>query len=66
VEDAWFEQRPVRLRYRRSDGSTAERAVKVRRVLMERTMTVLECEDVDTGERRSLRMDRLEAATLAK
>jgi predicted DNA-binding transcriptional regulator YafY len=60
VEQAWFEQHPVRLRYRRSDGSPNERTVRITRVLMERTMTVLECEDVTTRETRGVRLDRIE------
>jgi len=64
VEDAWFERRTVRLRYRRNDGSPGERTVRVARVLMERHMTMLECRDVTTGETRGLRLDRIETATL--
>jgi predicted DNA-binding transcriptional regulator YafY len=61
IEEAWFEQRAVRLRYRRSDGSPGERTVRITRVLMERTMTVLECQDVETRETRGLRLDRIDA-----
>jgi predicted DNA-binding transcriptional regulator YafY len=60
VEEAWFEQHPVRVRYRRSDGSSGERTVRIARVLMERTMTVLECVDVATHETRGLRLDRID------
>src|SRR5262249_55628603 len=59
IEEAWFDQCAVRLRYRRSDGSPGERTVRIARVLMERTMTVLECEDVATHEKRGLRLDRI-------
>ncbi len=62
IEEAWFARCPVRVRYRRSDGSPGERTVTVERVLMERTMTMLECEDVATRERRTLRLDRIDAA----
>jgi predicted DNA-binding transcriptional regulator YafY len=65
VEEAWFEQRPVHLSYRRSDMSSNERTVRILRVLMERTMTVLECSDVATGEVRGVRLDRIDRATLA-
>lgn len=64
VEDAWFEKRALRLRYRRGDGSSGERTVRVARVLMERTAIVLECRDVANGETRSLRLNRIEAAVL--
>jgi predicted DNA-binding transcriptional regulator YafY len=66
IEEAWFEQSPVRLRYRRSDGSQGERTVRISRVLMERTMTILECEDVETRETRGLRLDRIEVALRVK
>jgi predicted DNA-binding transcriptional regulator YafY len=64
IEDAWFERRALRLRYRRSDGSEGERTVRVERVLMERHVTVLECRDVASGETRSIRLDRVDAAVL--
>jgi predicted DNA-binding transcriptional regulator YafY len=64
VEEAWFEQRPVRVSYRRSDSSSNERTVRILRVLMERTMTVLECTDVSTGEVRGVRLDRIDRATI--
>ena len=66
IEQAWFEQAPVHVRYRRNDGSPGERTVRIERVFMERTMTLLECEDVQTRERRNLRLDRIEAAHLAQ
>jgi predicted DNA-binding transcriptional regulator YafY len=66
VEEAWFEQQPVRLEYRRSDGSAGERTVRVRSVLMERSMTVLQCEDIERGETRNIRLDRVEAATVVR
>ena len=64
VEEAWFEQRPIRLKNRRSDGSPNERTVRITRVLMERTMTVLECEDTETRETRGVRLDRIDAVEL--
>ena len=64
IEDAWFERRAVRLEYRRGDGSPGDRAVRIARVLMERHATVLECLDVTTGDKRAIRLDRIDAATL--
>jgi predicted DNA-binding transcriptional regulator YafY len=64
IEEAWFEQRAVRVTYRRSDGSCNERTVRIARVLMERTMTMLECEDIETREIRGVRLDRVETAVL--
>jgi predicted DNA-binding transcriptional regulator YafY len=65
VEDAWFGQRPVALRYRRKGGDTGSRTVRIAGVLMERHMTMLDCVDVTTGEERRLRLDRIEHAALA-
>jgi predicted DNA-binding transcriptional regulator YafY len=64
IEEAWFEQRTVRLKYRRGDGSPNERTVRIARVLMERTMTVLECEDTETRETRGVRLDRIDSVEL--
>jgi len=64
VEDAWFERRPVRLQYRAADGTASERTVRVRGLTMERTLTLLHCEDLDRRDRRSLRLDRIVHATL--
>jgi predicted DNA-binding transcriptional regulator YafY len=66
IEEAWFEQRPVRVKYRRGDGSSNARVVRILRVLMERTMTMLECEDVDTREMRGVRLDRVDVAELVE
>ncbi len=65
VEDAWFGQRPVAVRYRRARGDTGARTVRISGVVMERHMTLLDCVDVQTGEQRRLRLDRLEHAALA-
>jgi predicted DNA-binding transcriptional regulator YafY len=64
IEEAWFEQRAVSVKYRRSDGSCNARVVRIVRVLMERTMTVLECEDIETREVRGVRLDRVDSAEL--
>ncbi len=64
IEEAWFEQRAVHVTYRRSDGSCNARTVRIARVLMERTMTMLECEDIETREVRGVRLDRVETAVL--
>ncbi len=64
VEQAWFEQRPLRIEYRRASFEVSSRLVHVRGVIMERTMTLLECDDVDSGERRNLRLDRIDRAVV--
>jgi predicted DNA-binding transcriptional regulator YafY len=64
VERAWFEQCPLRIEYRRSNFEVTSRVVLVRGVIMERTMTLLECDDLDAGERRNFRLDRVDRATV--
>ena len=59
IEEAWFGQQPICLRYTRGDGTSGERKVHVRGLLMERGQTLIECEDVETREKRSLRLDRI-------
>jgi predicted DNA-binding transcriptional regulator YafY len=66
VEDAWFERREICVHYRTSDGTPSERTVRVRGITMERSLTLLHCEDVARREPRTLRLDRiLEVVPLA-
>ncbi len=62
VEQAWFEQQPLRIEYRHSNFERSTHSVLIRGVLIERTMTVLECDDVENGETRGFRLDRVERA----
>ena len=65
VETAWFEQRPLRIRYRAPDGyTTTTRLVKIRSAVLERATTLLNCDDLDKGEPRQFRLDRIETAQL--
>lgn len=66
VEEAWFTRSPLRVRYRRADGTPGERVVTVKGVTMERHATLLHCADAATGEERHLRLDRLDSAELAR
>jgi predicted DNA-binding transcriptional regulator YafY len=64
VEDAWFERRVTRIRYRASDGAVTDRRIRVRGLTMERSLTMVHCDDLERGERRTLRLDRIERASL--
>jgi predicted DNA-binding transcriptional regulator YafY len=64
LEEGWLEQRPVQIRYRSSTGQVTDRAVRILSVTMERTLTLLDCDDLDKGERRRFRLDRIERAVL--
>jgi predicted DNA-binding transcriptional regulator YafY len=65
IEEAWFTRRPVRVQYRRADGTAGERVVSITGVTMERHATQVHCVDARTGERRHLRLDRIDGAELA-
>jgi predicted DNA-binding transcriptional regulator YafY len=62
VEQAWFERQPLRIRYRGPDEVTTTRVVRIVSVVMERSLTLLNCDDLDKGERRQFRLDRILAA----
>ena len=61
VEDAWFERRTVRVRYRAQDGTPSEWTLRVRGLTMERSLTLLHCDDVERNAPRTLRLDRIVA-----
>jgi len=62
IEDAWFTGAPVLLRYRKKDGARGERVVRVESIVLERTETLLNCVDVQTSEKRQLRLHHVEKA----
>ncbi len=66
IEEAWFSGLAVRVRYRRADGSTGCRTVRLKQVLMQPEMTLLTCVDVETGDQRSFRLDRFDSAEVVR
>lgn len=64
VEQAWFERQPLRIRYRGADGAETTRVVRLASAVMERSQTLLNCDDLDKGERRQFRLDRILSAEL--
>ena len=65
IEEAWFTQRALRLIYNSSSGERMKRKVRIESVVMERTLTLLNCVDEELGEKRQFRLDRIESAELA-
>lgn len=61
VERAWFEGRPLTIRYEGAKGAS-ERTVRIRQIVMERGETLLNCDDLDKGAPRQFRLDRIAAA----
>ncbi len=59
VERAWFESTPLRIRYLTSSFVETERLVRIRKVIMERTETLLVCHDLEKDEERYFKLDRV-------
>ena len=66
VERAWFEQQPIRITYVDGNHIESKRTVRIQSVMMDRHETRIEGADVDTGERRHLRLDRIVAAEVLR
>lgn len=64
VEQAWFERQPLRIRYRGADQVSSTRTVRIVSVVLERSETLLNCDDLDKQQRRQFRLDRIEEAKL--
>ena len=64
VETAWFEGRPLRIHSHGAAGEVTGRTVRVTGVVLERSLTLLNCDDLGKQARRQFRMDRIERADL--
>ena len=61
VEQAWLQQKPMRIVYDGARGLT-ERTVRVDAVIMERTMTLLNCRDLDIDQPRQFQLHKIRSA----
>ena len=61
-ERAWFEQQPLRITYVDGNFIQTTRTVKITSVVMDRHETRIEAIDLDKGERRQFRLDRVALA----
>jgi predicted DNA-binding transcriptional regulator YafY len=62
IERAWFEQQPVKITYVDSSFVETTRTVKIESVTMERHETRITGVDIESGERRPFRLDRITVA----
>src|SRR5215470_7756723 len=62
VETAWFESRALRIVYAKTGGHTSPRLVRIRNLVFDRSVTLLNCVDLETGNDRQFRLDRIEQA----
>lgn len=63
VEQAWLEQAPMQIVYDGVRGVT-RRTVRVDAVIMERTMILLNCHDLDLDEPRQFQLHKIQRAVL--
>jgi predicted DNA-binding transcriptional regulator YafY len=63
IETAWFEGRPLRIVYAKAGGHVSPRLVRIRNLVFDRSLTLLNCVDLETGNDRQFRLDRIKQAT---
>jgi predicted DNA-binding transcriptional regulator YafY len=66
VERAWFEQQPIRITYVDSNFVQTTRDVRIHSVVMERSETRINAEDLASGDKRQFRLDRIEHAEVLR
>jgi predicted DNA-binding transcriptional regulator YafY len=59
VETAWFESRALRIVYEKTSGHASPRLVRIRNLVFDRSVTLLNCVDLETGNDRQFRLDRV-------
>lgn len=66
IEEAWFSHAPVTVHYRRKEGSVSIRTVRIEKVVMERSSTLLNVVDVEDGQRRQYPLHLIERAFVTR
>jgi predicted DNA-binding transcriptional regulator YafY len=64
IETAWFEARPLRIVYQKSAWQLSPRQVRLRGLVFDRAHTLLNCVDLESGQDRQFRLDRVHSATV--
>jgi predicted DNA-binding transcriptional regulator YafY len=64
IETAWFEGRPLRIVYEKKAWQLSPRLVKIRSLVFDRAVTLLNCVDLETGNDRQFRLDKIQEATV--
>jgi predicted DNA-binding transcriptional regulator YafY len=64
IETAWFESRALRIIYAKSQVQMSPRLVRIRNLVFDRQVTLLNCVDLETGQDRQFRLDRIKQATV--
>ncbi|MEJ7600001.1 MAG: HTH domain-containing protein [Kofleriaceae bacterium] len=64
IETAWFESRALRIVYAKSAWQMSPRLVRIRNLVFDRSITLLNCVDLETGQDRQFRLDRIKQASV--
>ena len=60
----WFEGRPLRIHYAKRAWEVSSRRVKIRNLVFDRQLTLLNCIDLESSQERQFRLDRIQRATV--
>ncbi len=64
VETAWFESRALRIVYEKKAWELTPRLVRIRSLVFDRQVTLLNCTDLESGQDRQFRLDKIKQATV--
>ena len=64
VETAWFEARALRIVYEKKAWELTPRLVRIRSLVFDRQVTLLNCTDLESGQDRQFRLDKIKQATV--
>ena len=64
IETAWFEGRALRIVYAKSAGQLSPRHVRIKSLVFDRQVTLLNCVDLETSNDRQFRLDRIKSASV--
>jgi len=64
VETAWFESRALRIVYEKKAWELTPRLVRIRNLVFDRAQTLLNVVDLETGQDRQFRLDKIKQATV--
>jgi predicted DNA-binding transcriptional regulator YafY len=64
IETAWFESRALRIVYEKKAWQLSPRIVKIRNLVFDRQVTLLNVVDLETNQDRQFRLDKIKQATV--
>lgn len=59
IETAWFESRALRIVYEKKAWQQSARLVRIRNLVFDRQLTLLNCVDLESGQDRQFRLDKI-------